>query len=172
MKKKASLAVRTSGIHGYGVFAKAPIKKGAFIAELRGSRIVYKTAVYGQSNRYNDWIGVGHNTWIDPIDEFQYLNHSCEANAGLKGAHKLSLHALRDIAQDEEITIDYSTTEEDPDYCFENLEPEREHYRKFVGPIQSLPVDAYLRYHPLIPKHFQKVYEQEVLSKEHDEKSL
>lgn len=164
-ERKVRLAVKDSGIHGYGVFAQEPIRKGQFIAELRGSRITYQTSVHGQSNRYSDWIGIGDDTWIDPIDEFQYLNHSCNPNAGLKGSRKLKLYALRRIEAGEEITIDYSTTESDPDYCFENLEPAHEHYRQFVGPVQSLPVDTYKRYFPLIPKHFQRVYEKEVLSK-------
>lgn len=163
--KKAKLAVRKSDIHGYGVFAEQPIKKGQFIAELRGSRVHYEFSIYGQSNRYGDWIGIGKDTWIDPIDEFQYLNHSCNPNAGLKGSRKLKLHAMRDIEQGEEITLDYSTTEEDVDYCFETDEAESPYRRRFVGPIQSLPREVYESYLPYIPKHFQKVYEREVLSK-------
>lgn len=171
-QRKIRLAVKESVIHGYGVFTKEPVGKGKFIAELKGSRIVYKTSVYGQSNRYGDWIGIGKNTWIDPVDEFQYLNHSCAPNSGLRGARSLRLYALRDIAADEEITIDYSTTEEDPDYCFENMEPEHEHYRRYVGPVQSLPKDVYHRYFPFIPKHFQRVYENEVLSRVKEDETL
>ncbi len=163
--KKAQLTVQRSSIHGYGVFIKQPIKKGEFIAELQGSRVIYKSTVYGQSNRYNDWIGIGKDTWIDPIDEFQYLNHSCNPNTGLKGLRKLRLYALRDLTPGEEITIDYSTTEEDPDYCFENLEDEGPNVRRFVGPIQTLPKEVFESYSPFIPSHFKKVYEREVLCK-------
>lgn len=165
-QKRAKLAIKQSSIHGYGVFTTEPLKKGQFISELRGSRIHYKTSVYGQSNRYNDWIGIGKETWIDPIDEFQYLNHSCNPTAGLKGSRTLKLYALRDLAPGEEVTIDYSTTEEDPDYCFENLEPQGEGYRRFVGPVQSLPPEVYERYYPYVPTHFQRVYEREVLAKQ------
>lgn len=163
--KKASLAVLESPIHGYGVFSRQAIKKGRFIAELRGSRVYYEPTIYGQSNRYGDWIGIGKNTWIDPIDEFQYLNHSCNPSAGLKGTRKLRLYAMRDIAPGDEITIDYSTTEEDLDYCFETSEPDSEYKRTFVGPVQTLPKDVFERYLPFIPKYFQKVYHREVLSK-------
>ena len=162
--KKVSLAVLNSSIHGYGVFTRQRIRRGQFIAELRGSRVKYEPGIYGQSNRYGDWIGVGKNTWIDPIDEFQYLNHSCNPNAGLKGSRSLKLYAMRDIAPGEEITIDYSTTEEDPDYCFETMEPDSPEHRQFVGPIQSLPTEVYTRYLPYISVYFQKVYEREVLS--------
>lgn len=166
--KKAHLAVQKSAIHGYGVFAREKIKKGKFIAELRGSKIIYKSTIYGQSNRYGDWIGTGKDTWIDPIDEFQYLNHSCDPNAGFKGARTLKLYAMRDIAPGEEITIDYSTTEEDPDFCFENDEPMHALHRKFVGPVQSLPIEVYNHYLPYIPKNFIRTYENEVLSKVHE----
>ena len=166
--KKASLAVLQSSIHGYGVFIREPLKKGKFIAELRGSRVRYEPSIYGQSNRYGDWIGIGKDTWIDPIDEFQYLNHSCNPTAGLKGSRKLRLYALRDLEPGDEVTIDYSTTEEDVDYCFETTEPDSPYFRKFVGPIQSLPLETYKRYLPFIPKHFQKVYQREVLSKHGD----
>lgn len=163
--KKVLLAVLESSIHGYGVFARQPIKKGAFIAELRGSKVHYQPTVHGQSNRYGDWIGIGKDTWIDPIDEFQYLNHSCDPSAGLKGSRKLRLYAMRDLEAGDEVTIDYSTTEEDPDYCFETTEPSSPYFRQYIGPVQSLPVEVYERYLPLIPKHFQKVFEREVLSK-------
>ena len=163
--KKAQLAVLPSSIHGHGVFTRQPLKKGEYIAELRGSKVRYEPTIYGQSNRYGDWIGIGKDTWIDPIDEFQYLNHSCNPSAGLKGSRKLRLYAMRDLAVGDEITIDYSTTEEDVDYCFETAEPQSPYFRKYIGPVQSLPLEVYERYLPFIPKHFQKVYQREVLSK-------
>ncbi|MFZ1988096.1 MAG: SET domain-containing protein [Minisyncoccia bacterium] len=163
--KKAQLAIKKSPIHGYGVFAQQSLKKGQFISELKGARVVYESKILGLSNRYPDWIGIGKNTWIDPVDEFEYLNHSCNPNAGLKGNRILKLYALRNIAEGEEITIDYAITEEDPDYCFENFEPEHEYYRRFVGPIQTLPRDVYERYLPFIPERFKKVYENEIVLK-------
>jgi len=163
--KKKKLSIQQSPIHGFGVFTRQAVKRGEFIAELRGSKVVYKSIIHGQSNRYNDWIGIGKDTWIDPIDEFQYLNHSCSPTAGLQGSRKLKLYALRDLMEGEEVTIDYSTTEEDPDYCFENLERDSSRTRRFVGPVQSLPPEVYESYLPFIPDHFQKVYKREVLYK-------
>lgn len=167
MPKKAALEIKKSSIHGYGVFTREPLKKGQFIAELQGSRVSYGSQIHGQSNRYGDWIGIGKNTWIDPIDEFQYLNHSCNPTAGFKGYRKLKLHALKDLHPGEEITIDYATTEDDIDFCFENNEELHEHHRKFVGPVQSLPIEVYKRYLPFIPTYFKRVYEKDILSK-HD----
>lgn len=163
--KKAELSILPSPIHGFGIFTKHALKKGSFISELRGSRVHYASAVKGQSNRYDNWIGIGKDTWIDPVDEFQYLNHSCTPNAGLSGTRKLKMYALRDIGANEEITIDYSTTEDDKDYCFENFDPSSRHIRKYVSSIQSLPEDVFEAYLPFIPDYFRKVYEREVLCK-------
>lgn len=163
--RKAQLTVQPSNIDGYGVFTKQFIKRGSFIAQLHGSRVLYKSVIHGQSNRYDNWIGIGKDTWIDPIDEFQYLNHSCNPSAGLQGTRNLKLYAMRDLQPGEEITIDYSTTEEDPDYCFENSEPEGVNIRKYVGSIQTLPKEVFLSYLPFIPDYFRKVYEREVLCK-------
>jgi hypothetical protein len=160
-----SLTVRKSGIHGYGVFAAKSFKKGEYIATVHGSKVIYKSHYKGQSNRYSDWIGVGKDTWIDPVDEFQYINHSCSPNAGAKGSRVLKVYALRDISVGEELTLDYATIEADGEFIFENNEPPNEHYRKFVGPVQSLPEEVYERYLPYIPAYFQKVYKDEVLSK-------
>lgn len=161
-----SLAILPSGIDGYGVFVKKAFKKGAYIAAIKGSKVVYKSYFRGQSNRYSNWIGVGKDTWIDPVDEFQYINHSCDPNAGIAGKRTLKAYALRDIAAGEELTIDYSTVEEDHEFIFENTEPKHPKYRQFVGPIQSLPHEAFKAYLPFIPDYFKKVYEDEVLSKD------
>lgn len=161
--KKTRISIQESPIHRFGIYADEPIECGQLISELKGSKVVYKSSVYGQSNRYTDWFGIGKNTWIDPVDEFQYLNHSCNPSAGLMGKSKLKLYARRDIKAGDEITIDYSTTEEDPGFCFENSEPEHPLYRRFIGPIQTLPVAIYLSYLPYIPEYFKSVYEKEVL---------
>lgn len=40
------------------------------------------------------------------IEDADYLNHSCEPNAGIKG--QIFLMAMRDIEPDEEVTFDYA----------------------------------------------------------------
>lgn len=160
-----NLAIRKSQIHGYGVFACKPFKKGDYIATVMGSRIEYKSYFRGQSNRYANWIGYDKDRWIDPVDEFQYINHSSNPNAGLRGGDPLKAYALRDIGIDDEVTIDYSTIEADEEFYFENLEHESSGYRPIIGPIHTLPIETYKSYLPFIPSYFQKVYKREVLSK-------
>ena len=48
------------------------------------------------------------------IGDGDYVNHSCEPNAGLRG--QIFLVAMRDIIQDEEITFDYAMALSDPDF--------------------------------------------------------
>lgn len=159
------LAIRKSSIHGHGVFAVVAFRKGEYIATVTGSKVIYKSFFRGQSNRYSDWIGVAKDTWIDPVDEFQYINHSCDPNVGMQGVRSLRAYALRDIAVGEELTLDYSIIEADTEYSFENEEPKHEKWRPYIGPVQSLPEDVYRSYLPFIPKYFQEVYEREVLSR-------
>ena len=42
-----------------------------------------------------------------------HLNHSCDPNVGVQG--QIVFVALRDIEEDEELTIDYSTISDEPD---------------------------------------------------------
>lgn len=169
-KYSRPIAIKKSPIHGYGVFACKDFKRGDYIATVLGSKVEYKSYFRGQSNRYANWIGLGKNRWVDPVDEFQYVNHSCNPSAGLAGDRILKVYALRNIRAGEEITIDYSITEDDEAFEFMNCEPEHESHRKVIGPIQSLPVEVFKTYLPFIPTHFRKVYEREVLSKHDDTK--
>lgn len=43
----------------------------------------------------------------DELEDTDFLNHSCEPNAGIRG--QIVLAAMRDIAAGEEITFDYAT---------------------------------------------------------------
>lgn len=162
--KQRWLTIKPSAVHGNGVFTLKPFKRGDRVGTVQGAKVMYRPLVGGQSNRYADWIGIGPNKWIDPIDEFQYVNHSCNPTCALKGDRVLQVIALRDIAPGDEITIDYSITESDILFAMENWEdPKTPHFRPIIGPIQSLPVEIYKSYLPYIPKAFQKVYEKEVL---------
>lgn len=162
--KKRWLTIKPSSIHGNGIFTLRTFKRGDRVGTIRGAKVIYRPLVGGQSNRYADWIGIGPNKWIDPIDEFQYVNHSCNPTCGLSGDRKLHVVAFKDLEEGEEVTIDYSTTESDILFMMENGEdPSTPHYRPIIGPIQSLPREVFQRYMPYIPKAFQRIYEDEVL---------
>lgn len=62
------------------------------------------------------------NYWLGALNEEEflsqkvYVNHSCDANCGLRG--EITVVALRNIKKGEEITQDYGLLDND-DYAFE-----------------------------------------------------
>ncbi len=152
MKK---IYVAKSAIHGIGVMAGEHIKKGELIHYIKG-------IVYHKTNRsLKDalanpcWIGLGPNKWLDPIEPCRLINHSCSPNAGIKGT--VSLFALRDIALNEEIHMDYSTTEADVRW-FMPCSCGTQKCRGNVTSIQLIPLEVFQSYLPYIPRGFQGIY--------------
>lgn len=105
------LSVRPSGISTMGVFADRDFARGEVIYRLGGRRISYLRCVaeiLACRIRIDDPLQIGRNLYI-ALDEFSIrFNHSCEANAGMRGESEL--FALVDIPSGSEITFDYSMT--------------------------------------------------------------
>jgi SET domain len=102
--------ISNSEIAGSGIFAIGPFEAGAWICLLRGPKIKGPVPMEHGPN----WVGIGQDVWIDPEFPIGHINHSCEPNAAFTDG--LILRALRPIRQDEEVTMDYSTTEADPSW--------------------------------------------------------
>jgi SET domain len=100
---------RNSAIHGLGMFAGRPYGQNEELWVLRG-RPVTSSASTANPNA----VGFAPNVWIDPEPPFEFVNHSCAPNAAFGRSGEF--YALRPIAEGEEITMDYSTTEVDPDW--------------------------------------------------------
>jgi len=115
MKSQPYHIVRNSKIHGKGVFAKGPIRKGTKIIEYTGDIISMDDA---------DDIGIqtvdGHShTMLFTIDDervingntggdAKYINHSCSPNCEtVLYGDKVFIEALRSIPKGEELTYDY-----------------------------------------------------------------
>lgn len=104
----ARFEVRQSPGMGWGLFARKDIAEGDFILEYTGTKIPTKVADASDS-RYlfeidSKWTidGEGQENYA------RWINHSCVPNAEAdvkKG--KIVIHALRDIFEGEEVTIDY-----------------------------------------------------------------
>lgn len=61
-------------------------------------------------------IQIDRDTHLVPPSPMRLLNHSCEPNCGIlinRGVDNIEIHALRDIAAGEELTLDYETFEEE-----------------------------------------------------------
>ncbi len=114
------LEARVSPIGGRGVFAKEPIAKDELLTISRGRVIDTKTyyeevAKYGWDSAFN----IDAEYYLAPFDPENpsadwLVNHSCDPNAVQMSVDDLV--AWRNIAADEEITYDYATTEENPNW--------------------------------------------------------
>ena len=125
MTKELKIAKRRSGIHGNGVEAIAPIKKGEPIVEYKGKIITHAEA----DEQYYSDVGSGH-TFLFTLNEdwivdanvngniARWINTGCEPNA-IAFIHsedkkkpdpkkdRVIIEALRKIETGEEIIYDY-----------------------------------------------------------------
>ena len=109
-------AIRPSAIHGYGVFATRPIKKGRRIGEYKGKRLPRKQVIgtgrdctYLMSTRNGQVFIDGSNLGENPMG---YINHPpahLTANAIVRELNngRVFVYAKRNIEPDEEILFDY-----------------------------------------------------------------
>lgn len=113
----ASVEVRGSDVSGRGAFAGEPIARGLVVMPLTGKVL--------QRNEFDASDYSLHVLQID-ADAFllaqggadDYINHSCSPNLAFTEDGQ-AYYALRDIAAGEELLVDYSTSEDDPDWSFD-----------------------------------------------------
>ena len=123
MKKSANgreplHVVRSSRIHGRGVFADRRIRKGTRIVEYEGERVGNDEA----DRRYDEDNMKRHHTFLFTVDsrtvvdgaikrgggDASYINHSCEPNCeAVISEGRIFIHALRTIQPGEELAYDY-----------------------------------------------------------------
>ena len=116
--------VRDSGVHGRGVFAVAPIKKGTRILEYLGDRVSHDVA----DKRYEDHDENDNHTFLFIVDkktvidagiggnDARFINHKCDPNCESeikKG--RVFIVATRKIAKGEELGYDYQIGREKDD---------------------------------------------------------
>ncbi len=145
----------TSKINGTGVRAGENIKKGEMIQRIKGEAKFFIPHNKEESLAYPNWVGTGKNKWIDPDYPNQYLNHSCNPNSGIKG--KVTMVALKNIKEGEEITVDYSIIEGD-DRWEMKCNCGAKSCRRIIKSVQFLPEVQFKKYMPYIPKYFQRLH--------------
>jgi uncharacterized protein len=100
---------------GGGVRAMQPIALGEVIA-VWGGAIVGAEELASLSPDYREHtVQVEEGLFLAslvPDDPADYVNHSCDPNAGLSG--QIVLVAMRDITSGEEISFDYAMTDGEP----------------------------------------------------------
>ncbi|HEY8539873.1 MAG TPA: SET domain-containing protein-lysine N-methyltransferase [Steroidobacteraceae bacterium] len=118
------IEARDSKIHGRGVYAVAPIKKGTRIIEYLGERISHAEAdrryeEKGQDDGHTFFFIASSRTVIDAGvngNDARFINHSCDPNCEtvIEGS-RVFIDAIRDIKPGEELGYDYQLTWESTD---------------------------------------------------------
>jgi SET domain-containing protein len=129
-KRAVSLATsplveaRNSTIHGRGVYAVAPIKKGTRILEYLGERISHGEAdaryeQKGEDDGHTFLFIASNRTVIDAgVDgnDARFINHSCAPNCETVIENsRVFIDAIRNIKPGEELGYDYQLTWESTD---------------------------------------------------------
>jgi len=126
----SKIEARQSDIHGNGVFATAPLKKGERVIRYKGllrthdevDRIYAEEEETGHTFLFtlNDKYVIDAN--VDGNDA-RWINHSCDPNceathldhdSGKKRKDRIYIEAMRDIAAGEELTYNYGITLGEP----------------------------------------------------------
>ena len=99
------ISVKTSPIHGLGVFANRNFKKGETIVSWRPTRIALSEIELAPTEIEKEYVNHKKDGtyFLMGIPE-RYVNHSCHSNSRVRG---MSDVATRDIRKGEEITGDY-----------------------------------------------------------------
>lgn len=115
------IAVRSSPIHGRGVFATVGIESGTPVIEVRGRVLTWELAqeqhdvdgVAGLTYFFDLRDGMVLDGSIDGNDS-QYLNHSCEPNCeAIDHDGRILIHTTRAVAAGAELLLDYQLEVDD-----------------------------------------------------------
>jgi uncharacterized protein len=108
--------VKSSPIHGLGLFARESIGAGEVVAVKGG--YIYDAEQWHNADESleSSEIQIGESLFIAPAEVSEregamlYTNHSCDPNIAIDG--QIVFVAMRDIAAGEELTHDWATTDD------------------------------------------------------------
>ena len=112
-----ALIVKSSSLHGAGVYTTAPIRKGARILEYTGPRLTAKECegLYTDTEVTYLFAMDDQNIIIDGFGMAAFVNHACNPNCETDQiADLIWILAMRNIKQGEELTYDYNLFDGDP----------------------------------------------------------
>jgi SET domain-containing protein len=111
--------VRSSPVHGKGVFARRPIAAGVRVIEYVGECIAWDEALRRHPHdpaqpNHTFYFSLDDGRVIDANvggNSARWINHACTPNCEARQEGKqVFIHALRDLAVDEELFYDYRLT--------------------------------------------------------------
>ncbi|KAI9818186.1 MAG: histone methyltransferase set1 [Pycnora praestabilis] len=120
-KRKKPVKFARSAIHNWGLYAMENIAANDMIIEYVGEKVRQQVADMRERSYLKSGIGssylfrIDENTVIDATKRggiARFINHSCTPNCTAKiikveGSKRIVIYALRDIANNEELTYDY-----------------------------------------------------------------
>jgi len=120
------IVARKSPIHGNGVFAVAPIRKGERVIEYKGRRRTHKDVdndVGGDVDSGHTFLFTLNDDWVIDAsyegNDARWINHSCDPSCeavidedddGDSRKDRVFIEAIRDIAPGEELSYNYGIT--------------------------------------------------------------
>lgn len=107
------LHVGKSSIQGLGLFTSIYLPANKILFRIAG-RKVYREYAPAYAVENPNWLGTAGNEWLEfeDGDIGIYVNHSCRPNVIID--EHLQFVSIRPIQKNEELLLDYSTTEVDP----------------------------------------------------------
>jgi SET domain-containing protein len=119
-----TIEVRPSVVHGYGVFAVAPLPAGSLVGRYEGRRYSEAQALRRDwDDRLTYLFGLSDGSIIDGAEggnATRHVNHACAPNCqaveycGRGGQLEVRIETLRAVRAGEELTLDYAL-QVDPD---------------------------------------------------------
>ncbi|KAG2260484.1 hypothetical protein Bca52824_079778 [Brassica carinata] len=126
LKKHKKILLGMSDVHGWGAYARHPLKRNEFLGEYTGDLVSIDEAE--ERDRADDKLGYSYIFNLNDkfvIDsrrqgsKLRFLNHSTNPNCYaklmiVKGDHKIGLFAAKTIREGEELVFEYKQGEADP----------------------------------------------------------
>ena len=118
-RQKPPIEVRSSHVHGRGVFATKRIRKKTRIIQYTGKRVTWESVPDDSSDPHTFLFGLDDGAFvIDPKiggNDARWINHSCDPNCeAIEEDGRVFIHALRDIRAGEELSYDYRLEVDEP----------------------------------------------------------
>lgn len=149
---RSQLEVKNSPIQGKGLFTTVSIRKGIILFEIVG-KIFQHEYDPALSEQNPNWIGIGYEQWLElgPGDIAIYINHSCNPNVIVN--EKSELVTIATVKSNQELLLDYSTTELDP-YWKMDCNCGAAQCRKTLRSFQFLPDSLQKKYQKYLSASF------------------
>ncbi len=117
-KRNVRIAVRTSNVHGRGVYALQLIPKSTRIIEYTGQRVSWEAAPNDENDPHTFNFGLDNGEVINPQiggNNARWINHSCDPNCeAVEEDDRIFIDAVRVIVAGEELFYDYALEIDEP----------------------------------------------------------